>query len=180
MKHISLLFLFLCFSMYSKSNTTIVYIDISKKTNKEDIIKQTKQIINKNSNDNFIVFISNDNAPIIITNIEYLDKELKKLYYISPSSPSINDETDTLNYYIDNIGLNVNATTNMAFYFFTEPTNKTKRLITKVLLSNRLSNNEGLKNNITVNVLFEKRKETNEIKKNYELYKQKKYEIKFY
>lgn len=180
MKYIILLFIFIFISIYSKSNTTIVYIDVSKSSNKEKIIKQTKYLVNKNISDDFIVFISNDNTPIIITNINSLDKKLNELFYITPSSPFIDDEVDTLNYYMDNFKLSVNSNNNIDFFFFSPPSDKTNILITKLLLSNRLSNKDGLKKNIKVSILYEEEKETYETKKYYELFKQKKYEIKYY
>ena len=179
MKRLILLFIFIIYSIYSKADTIIVYIDVSDNPNKEEIIRQTKILI-QNKNDEFIVFISNDNTPIIINNTDYLDTDLNKLFYISPSSPSIDDDTDTLNYYIDYIGIKTNSTKQISFYFYTTPTTKTNSLISRILLSNRLANSNGLKDNVNVNIIFDKNKETIETKKNYELFKIRKYEIKYY
>lgn len=156
-------------------NITIIYIDISDRPNLERVIEITKQIVYSNTTDEFLVFISYGNEPILIDDINNIEEELIKLNE-TPSPPFINDDIDKLNTIISKRSFLKNN--NVTFNFLLTPSNSANIFINRLLLTNRLINRDGLISNIGVNVYPFGDRETEEYKSNCKIFKEKKYEIK--
>ena len=148
MNKVYLILIFVLWWNVSFSSNYIIYIDLSDNSiNRDNIISQTKQIINSNNTENFIVFISNGVNPIIINDYVKLDKALNELLYMSnPSSPDMNYDIDTLNSLMNRksfINNKLEPKELIKLYFFIIPNSKNEIFIQRFLLSNRLTSKMG-------------------------------------
>jgi hypothetical protein len=169
----------------------VIYIDVSNIENLQEVVEITNDIIKSKPNENFIIYISNDDNPIIITNRERLNEELKNIFYIHPSIPMYNEEIKALNELLGNNNYCNNIetqTSNLSqkeivnFYFILNLNqsieyNQTKYFIDKLMLTNRLMFQHKLINNVKLKVYYDTNKSNYKIKQLSSTYKIKKYEI---
>jgi hypothetical protein len=77
----------------------IIFVDIHNCKDKAPIIDQLYRLIDSinNTNDRFVLFVSNDKRPSISVNPKQAYEAIDNLTLIRPSIPNVHDDLDTLN-----------------------------------------------------------------------------------
>lgn len=170
MKYYILLFL-LSFAgfLHSQSTTNLYYVDCSS-TNRLEKLKEIFIEQYKKSNGEKIVFISNDNFPIILLNEVKIDEVLKQLFYINPLRPDFFDVIDSLNSLLPKDILIRNNNYNYHFTFFLNAEQSFydhthNSFIKYLLLTNKIIDNNIIRSDIKITIIFDSNK--SEISKDY-------------
>ena len=168
MKKIALLFfliLKLCSTSAQKS-ANFIYVDFSS-TKKLSKLSEKVSTVAKDFNVPFVLFLSNDNAPLIIRDNEGIDNGLGLMFSLRPSTPDFIDEVDTINAIFSNsiIIEGINKTSgnadyivNLMFFFNAEKFEQNyqnKNLIDRLLLTNRLVSRDGLEDGVYVTIFLD-------------------------
>lgn len=168
MKKIILLFfciLNLCTASAQKS-TNFIYVDFSS-TKKLSKLSEKVKTVAKDFNEPFVLFISNDNAPIIIKENASVENGLNQIFSLRPSSPDFINEIDTINATFSNLNLNLglhqqgsSSNDKAIFYFFLntekfEQNFQNKNLIDRLLLTNQLISKVGVIKDVEVIIFLD-------------------------
>lgn len=184
-------FIFISFSNLM-ADKTFIYIDVSN-INRLDKVKEiTKKIVDSIGYQDYIVYISNGENPIVIENQKRsrLKNSLKQLNSINPSQPNLNIEINSINKILTKKGWvrevnDENRVLNEEFNFvFISNLSEiidydlTTRFIDKLILSNRLLSKGKLIENSTLKVFADNQDSTVNIKSLKTTYQIRNYGIK--
>ena len=148
----------LCNFSYSQKSKTFVYVDISSSNNMLDLIQDSiKKIIYQNEDD-FILFISNGNNPLISNLRSKFEDNLKRIELDFFKAPEYNFDIELINQQLADNNFIFNLSNNSAdtrldyllnfHFFFDEDTyldfNLDQRFIEKLLFCNALYFDSGL------------------------------------
>jgi hypothetical protein len=171
MRRVGITFGLLFIALSISATTNIVYIDVSSILDLKAVIETTKNIVLKNKDEDFIIFISNDNNPVIITERYNLNEELNILYEIDPSIPDLSKDIDTLNTLLNEIiHLEFQTDSSELLFSFILDVNQTifynhiQSLVDKLLLTNSMIKNGKPIKGVEVFVYFNIRNTTNKVK----------------
>jgi hypothetical protein len=168
MKKIALLFFFILklYTASAQKSANFIYVDFSS-TKKLSKLSEKVNVVAKDFNDPFVLFLSNDNAPVIIRGNEGIDNGLGQMFSLRPSSPDFVADIDTINAIFSNSniinGLNNTSTASnyqvKLFFFLSaekfEQNYLNKNLIDRLLLTNRLVSKDGLKDGVHVTIFLD-------------------------
>ncbi len=173
--YITLLFFFLQFKV-SADSITFIYIDLSDRPNLERVQQLTEQIVRSHQTDEYLVFISYADEPILIDDVDKIQEVIGSINQ-APSKPFINKDIERINELISK--RNILKNNEVHFSFFLTPTHSSKVFINRFLLSNRLVGRDGLKSGINVSIYPFGDQESEEFKTICTIFKEKKYEINY-
>jgi hypothetical protein len=190
MKNLLIIWVFVCLSFSGlHARTNIIYVDRSNISDVKSLITVVEKIVQEKPNEDFLVYISNDMYPVILTDMNLLSRDLEVLFKITPSAPLNLFEVDSLNALINSKlqkqnDAELNEKVNLFFILDGEHainSNQTKYLIQRLLLINGWTNKEGLSDNVIVSAYFKQGGYQGvkmiELK---ELYNDKEYEINLF
>ncbi len=151
MRSISLLILSTILSTGLLAQTTFVYVDVSGNLDRDVLKSELKSKVN--IPDEFIYFISNDNAPFIGNNYAKFLTDINELSMIKPSTPITFKEIDTLITYFDKLTTPII----LSFYFDYQYAKSAgiQSLVERLLISNEWLNKNGLKKGVQVKLYFQ-------------------------
>lgn len=152
-------FVFYCsYNVFSNNTKTFIYVDISASDDVIDLIQDSIKKIVYSNDDDFILYISNGNKPLILTSRNELIDNLNKLFLENFKHPDYNQDIYLINEILlknkllSNISNNIEASNlknKLNFYFFINKDNffdfnLESNLIKKLLFSNKLYFSSGL------------------------------------
>ena len=190
MKSLILIWVFIC-SSFSEltAKTNIIYVDRSNISDVKSIINVVERIIQENLNEDFIVYISNDKYPEILSDKRTLIRDLDVLFEIIPDPPEERFEVDTISSLI-NSKLQIKNTFELnekvhLFFVLDAQTadikNQKKKLIQRLLLINGWTNKNGLSDNVKVSAYLKRAGcQQSKINKLQEQFNDNKYEINLF
>jgi hypothetical protein len=150
MRSISLLILTIL-STGLLAQTSFVYVDVSGNLDRDVLKSELKSKVN--TTDEFLYFISNDNAPFISNSYAKLLTDINELSMIKPSTPITFKEIDTLITYFDKLTTSII----LSFYFDYQYAKSAgiQSLVERLLISNEWLNKNGLKKGVQVKLYFQ-------------------------
>ena len=186
MKSLFLIWVFICSSFsVLMAKTNIIYVDRSNISDVKSIINVVEKIVQENPNEDFIIYISNDKYPEILSDKSILTRDLDVLFKIIPDSPDEPFEVDTISSIINSkfqIKNDFELNEKVHLFFILDAASaleKKKLLIQRLLLINGWTNKNGLSDNIKVTAYL-KKADYQQIKKLQEQFNDNKYEINLF
>ena len=163
------LFFFILFcscNVFSKTTKIFIYVDISSSDDVIDLIQDSIKKIIFSNEDDFVLYVSNGNKPLVITSRYKLIDNLNKLYLENFKEPDYKkdiyliNEVLLKNKLLSNISNNTEANNlenELNFYFFLNKDsffdfNLESNLINKLLFSNKLYFSSGLHKDCNVHI----------------------------
>ena len=188
MKNLIIIWVFLCLSFSGLyASTNIIYVDRSNISDVKSLITVVEKIVQEKPNEDFLVYISNEMYPVILTDMSLLTEGLEVLFKITPLGPRNSFEVDSITALINSkLQMQNDAELNEKVHLFfimdgKKAIKQTKYLIQRLLLINGWTNKEGLSDNVRVSAYFKQGDYQGvkmiELK---ELYNDKEYEINLF
>ena len=186
MKRLFLIWVFIC-SSFSEltAKTNIVYVDRSNISDVKSIIKVVEKIVQENPDEDFIIYISNDKYPEIISDKSLLTRDLDVLFEIIPDPPVPKFEVDTISDLINSKFQIKNAfelNEKVHLFFILDAASalyRKKLIIQRLLLINGWTDKNGLTDNVKVTA-YVKETDYQQIKNLQEQFNNNKYEINLF